>query len=381
MKKLVLLSFVIVTTSINGQDLLMQSNKDSVNHQNESDSMTMNAKLVDVSRKFENNAETAKNYALINITVKEDKMCFKPVKIYFNNSLICEYDVIVDMNFSYKVYNNGKIVINSQLGDLEITRVTSIINVDFGISYYLEIAFSDKKKQGVITKLKETNIPDEVLPSGTVTDIEGNVYNTIIIGEQTWMKENLKVTKFNDGNAINLVTDNVAWSKYEAPAYCWYNNDSTNKDIYGALYNRLTISEKVCPDGWHVPSDNNWFKLEMYLGVGGVDVTFAWLESAPYSWIGVEEGGKLKENSHYWNNPNKSATNTSGFSGRPGGVRGIDGKFGYLGHSGVWWTASDKMVTLRLVHLYRLLQFDHSDIWRSYSDRNSFGLSIRCLKD
>jgi len=95
--------------------------------------------------------------------------------------------------------------------------------------------------------------------TGTVTDADGNIYNTVTIGTQTWMVENLKVTKYNDGTAIPLVTDNTAWSNLTTPGYCWYNNDAaTNKNTYGGLYNFYTVNTgKLAPTGWHVPPMQN----------------------------------------------------------------------------------------------------------------------------
>ena len=110
----------------------------------------------------------------------------------------------------------------------------------------------------------------------SITDKDGNVYTSVTIGTQVWMKENLKTTKYNDGTAIPLVTDGAAWESLTTPGYCWYNNDAaTYKATYGALYNRYTAnSGKLCPAGWHVPADSEWTTLTDYLinngyGYGG----------------------------------------------------------------------------------------------------------------
>jgi uncharacterized protein (TIGR02145 family) len=106
------------------------------------------------------------------------------------------------------------------------------------------------------------------LQAQTVKDIDGNVYKTVTIGKQIWMEENLKTTKYNDGRAIPLVTNNTSWIALTTPAYCWYNNDSTaNKKTYGALYNWYTVNtKKLCPTGWHIPSDTEFEILSTYLG-------------------------------------------------------------------------------------------------------------------
>jgi uncharacterized protein (TIGR02145 family) len=107
-----------------------------------------------------------------------------------------------------------------------------------------------------------------VLQAQNVTDIEGNDYTTVTIGTQTWMGENLKTTKLTDGESIPKITDNAAWPNLATPAYCWYNNDETaHKKIYGALYNWYTVNTgKLCPTGWHIPSDDEWKTMIAFLG-------------------------------------------------------------------------------------------------------------------
>jgi len=110
-------------------------------------------------------------------------------------------------------------------------------------------------------KEKDSNLP---------TDGDGNVYDTVVIGTQTWLTENLKTTKYTNGTSIRLVTDNTEWSELELPAYCWYNNDPTYKDTYGALYNWYTAKlELLCPVGWHTPTEEEWTTLINNLGDEG----------------------------------------------------------------------------------------------------------------
>jgi uncharacterized protein (TIGR02145 family) len=161
----------------------------------------------------------------------------------------------------------------------------------------------------------------------TLTDIDGNVYSTVTIGTQTWMAENLKTTKYNDDTAVPNVTDETEWANLTTGAYCWYdNNASAYKATYGALYNWYAINTgKLCPTGWHVPSDAEWLTLENYLG--GEDVA----------------GGKLKEaGTTHWLSPNTGATNETGFTGLPGGFRWDWGtEFWPIGQSGFWWLATE----------------------------------------
>ncbi|MCD4731894.1 MAG: PKD domain-containing protein, partial [Bacteroidales bacterium] len=164
-------------------------------------------------------------------------------------------------------------------------------------------------------------------PTGTVTDIEGKVYQTVQIGSQEWMSENLATTKYNDGSEIPFVPDDDEWSSLSSPGYCWYLHEidcygikqeryMNAGETYGALYNGYAAnSDKLCPTGWHVPSDDEWKKLEIYLGMDKNDADST-------QWRGTNEGGKLKELGYAkWHEPNTGATNETGFSAFPGGDR------------------------------------------------------------
>lgn len=198
-------------------------------------------------------------------------------------------------------------------------------------------------------------------PLTTVSDIDGNVYHPIKIGNQIWMVENLKTTKFSDGVRIDNIKDNTSWNNLTSPAYCWYANDVANKTVYGALYNWYSVNTgKLCPSGWHVPSDEEWTIMTTLLG--GENIA----------------GGKLKEagNAH-WINSNLGATNESGFTALPGGNRIFNGVFDYEGVRGSWWTATD--FDSRTAW-QRVMYCIYGDVSRSnYYMR--FGFSVRCLKD
>ncbi len=200
----------------------------------------------------------------------------------------------------------------------------------------------------------------------SVTDIEGNIYKTVTIGNQTWMAENLKTTKYNDGMAIPLVADNAAWTNRDSialtnPAFYWYNNDSTYKNTYGALYNGYAVKTgKLCPTGWHVPTDTEWSELTTYLG--GEDVA----------------GGKLKESgTSHWESPNYGATNESGFNALPGGYRSMDGIFNIINNGGSWWTSTD-FNTERI--WIRGMNTNIELVFKGPAEKPG-GLSVRCLKD
>jgi len=199
-------------------------------------------------------------------------------------------------------------------------------------------------------------------PLSTVTDYDGNVYPTVTIGTQTWMAENLKTTKYNDGTAIPLVTNSTEWSNLTTPGYCWYNNDEASyKNTYGALYNWYTVNtEKLCPTGWHVPTDSEWVTLTDYLG--GISVA----------------GGKLKETgTTHWKNPNTGATNESGFTALPGGYRSNDGAFDDVGYYGSWWSSTEYSTT----NAYsRRLYYNYAYFYRLYYNKK-LGYSVRCVRD
>jgi uncharacterized protein (TIGR02145 family) len=206
---------------------------------------------------------------------------------------------------------------------------------------------------------------------GSMTDQAGNVYKTVEIGTQTWMAENLKTTKFNDNSSIPNVTGNSAWSNLTTPGYCWYNNDeATNKPLYGALYNWYAAKTgKLCPTGWHVPTDTESKTLEMSLGMtqSQADVTL---------WRGTNEGDQMKSTTGWKTGEN--GTNTSGFSALPGGYRyHQNGEFNNIGELGYWWCFNESAPTLGY---YRRLDGNNDGVYRD-GTLKAAGKYIRCVKD
>jgi uncharacterized protein (TIGR02145 family) len=200
--------------------------------------------------------------------------------------------------------------------------------------------------------------------SQTVTDIDGNVYNTITIGTQVWMAENLKTTKFNDGTDLTYLSERLDTT----PWYCWYDSAEVNFTTFGALYNwyainTTTVSGKnVCPIGWHVPDDNEWTTLTNYLGGDNI------------------AGGKMKEiGTTHWDSSNTGATNEIGFTALPGGARYCippSINFYQIGRCGYWWISSEED------GLSWFLRIDSEDIDvnRYRYDRYWSGYSVRCVK-
>ena len=180
------------------------------------------------------------------------------------------------------------------------------------------------------------------------------------------MAENLKVSKYSDGTTIPNITDNNEWQKWLKSAWAYYNNDEANNAKYGKLYNWYAVSKtsngnkNVCPTGWHVPTDAEWTVLTDYLGGESV------------------AGGKLKEvGTTNWNSPNSDATNTSLFTGLPGGLRSNNGFSGAIGDYGYWWSSSEYNTNNACYCSLRVFNGDAS--------RNNLykrdGLSVRCLRD
>lgn len=200
------------------------------------------------------------------------------------------------------------------------------------------------------------------IPAQTVTDTDGNKYPVITIGKQTWMAENLKTTKFNDGKAILFVTDDKKWKSMEKPAYCWLNNDIANKDVYGALYNWYTVNtRKICPTGWHVPSKSEWEIMKKSLG----DESIA--------------GAKLKEaGSDHWKNSILISTDELGFTALPGGMRLMEGIFPESPNSyAVWWSTTEfSKIAAWNVGLF----YSDSKVY-SGNDNKKSGFSVRCIRD
>ena len=215
------------------------------------------------------------------------------------------------------------------------------------------------------------------LTYGSVTDIDGNSYKTIAIGTQEWMAENLKTTRFNDGALIPLVTDNVAWDNLKTPGYCWFENDeAVFRNIYGGYYNWYSVfTERLCPTGWHVPSEEDWKVLKMTLGMTEEQAT------STYGPSGTTEGDKLKETGTInWMEGSTAATNESGFTALPGGTRiDIDAKFFGEGSGAGWWS-SDPFMDYGMAWSHHLT-YNSSLIYRSDMLFKVNGLNIRCIKD
>lgn len=193
--------------------------------------------------------------------------------------------------------------------------------------------------------------------SGTgVTDVEGNAYKTVILGKQEWMMDNLKVTKYRNGNPIPHIQDSTVWNAWNNGAYVFYKNDTK----HGVLYNWMAVMDQrgICPTGWHVPVSSEWDSLAKFLG--GEEVA----------------GGKMKARLH-WETPNAAATNESSFHALPKGMYGVNGSFNNIGKNAYWWSASEND---KVSAWGREIGFNESGLYAGHGDKHD-GLSVRCLKD
>lgn len=191
-----------------------------------------------------------------------------------------------------------------------------------------------------------------------LTDIDGNVYNTVVIGTQVWMAENLRTTHLKNGAEIPLVESDTAWANLMTPGYCWYGDYEAffRLNHYGALYNFYAVSTgKLCPQGWHVPDIDEWYTLITYLGN---DIA----------------GGKMKETGTLnWLQPNSGATNESGFNALPGGFRNTYYKdYKRFRVSGYFWH-SNRSDAMRV-------EYNFTDVIHSSLQLND-GASVRCVRD
>lgn len=207
----------------------------------------------------------------------------------------------------------------------------------------------------------------------SITDYDGNVYQTVVIGDQEWMAENLKVKHNSNGTEIPLVQSSSEWDDlgWTEKAYCMYDSSTSSIDTYGGLYTWTAAMDSavssdlnpsgvqgVCPDGWHLPSNAEWLELSQYLSSNA--------------------GGKLKEaGTSHWNSPNTGATNESGFTALPGGIRYQDGNFGAIGDMGTWWTSSENNAAAAW---RRTLQFVAGSVGTGQIHKAA-GLSVRCVKN
>ena len=201
----------------------------------------------------------------------------------------------------------------------------------------------------------------EILEGSKVKDIDGNVYLTVTIGDQIWMKENLRTSTYKDGTPIVEVADSATWVNLTSGAYCWYNNDSANNEIpYGKLYNWYTVeTDKLCPSGWHVATNAEWNALITFLGGASV------------------AGEKLKEAGITHWNTNSGATNSSGFTALPNFRNNFAVFHPEPGKHGLIWTAT----SFDADNAYQVRMDTYDNETENYGDPKKSGYYVRCIKE
>jgi uncharacterized protein (TIGR02145 family) len=237
------------------------------------------------------------------------------------------------------------------------TFTSNITGLTAETTYYVRAYATNSEGTGYGSAKSFTT---EEVQTGTVTDIDGNTYQTVKIGDQRWMSENLKVTHYRNGDSIPNVIDR--WYGLTIGVYCNYDFDTNNAVTYGSLYNWYAVndSRNIAPEGWHIPSDNEWQTLVDYLGGDLV------------------AGGKMKETgTTHWHNPNTGATNESGFSALPGGFRNNLGDFWDMGTYADFWSSTAYSSG---VAWYRKLGNASSGVGR-YNILKEIGFSVRCIRD
>jgi uncharacterized protein (TIGR02145 family) len=271
-------------------------------------------------------------------------------------------------------YGNTVTATQSPVTGNSITNVSiNISGLTAGMTYHFRI-----KAANSFGTTYGSDVTFTTAASGTVTDVDGNIYNTITIGTQVWMKENLKTTKYRNGDSIGTTTPaTLDISGESTPKYQWaYDGNESNVATYGRLYTwyAITDSRNVCPSGWHVPTDAEWTTLFNYLtnngyGYGGSGSNIAKSMAATSGWTTNTTAGTVGND--------QASNNSSGFSALPGGYRLLNGAYDLIGGFGYWWSSTEYDST---VAWNRFMTYNYSDVLRNYPNKQS-GFSVRCLRD
>jgi uncharacterized protein (TIGR02145 family) len=206
---------------------------------------------------------------------------------------------------------------------------------------------------------------DSFSTNDNIKDEDGNIYNLVTIGEQEWMAENLRTSKYEDGTTIPNITDDSQWKTLTTGSWGNYENNSQNDSAYGKLYNWYAVHDprNICPTGWHVPTDAEWTTLTDYLIANGHSGAEVSVLKANFGW-------------NYYKGQNGNGTDVFGWAGLPGGYRSSSGKFYNIGERGHWWSSSQYISEA----WYRGLISDDLGVDKSrYNKRGGF--SVRCIKD
>lgn len=327
-------------------------------------------------------------------TVTTDRKLTIPSVKTANVSSVGEYDAVlggaVQDNGGSEITSYGVCWAKTPGPDIEGEHIsfsegtgpyfTSIANLELSTIYYVR-AFATNSTglaYGNEVKFRTNDTP--------LTDIDGNVYPTVVIGEQVWMTKNLAVSRYADGREVPFVPQDEWWDslRVDEKGYCFYNNSSSNLAIYGALYSwsaavngqdslspEMQFIQGVCPDGWHLPSDADWLELETSLGMPVQEAnTEGWRGSI---------GGKLKSAGRdHWLTPNEGATNETRFTALPAGDRFPDGLYFNLRYTTLFWTSTSYDEETAWA---RGLGYAVTTMYRGHEDTKNWGFSVRCVRD
>ncbi|MEN9332380.1 MAG: hypothetical protein RLZZ94_1470 [Bacteroidota bacterium] len=221
------------------------------------------------------------------------------------------------------------------------------------------------------SKLKEIS-KDDSIPT-LVKDVDGNIYHTVVIGDQVWLQENLRTRKYRNGKLIAKNLTNAQWGLNKTGACAVYDNDTIKENAFGLLYNWYAVANPagLCPVGWHVGKDTDWNAMVKYLDDYADTTELKRVQSEV-------AGGQLKEiGITHWASPNTGATGTANFLGFSGGNKSVDGKCNDVGAYGYWWTAT---ASSNAEAYGRLLSYFNSNIDRFKTSKN-LGFSVRCVRN
>jgi uncharacterized protein (TIGR02145 family) len=345
-----------LATKLNGTDTVSLSNRINANNAN-TNSGSSDTSLLNLTSRFSTKLNITDTASLSNrIDTKLTKTDTASLSNRIDLKLTKTDTASLSNRIDGKLTKTDTASLSNRI-DLKLTKTDTAVM----LSAYL------RKTDAIITDLQNQvallSSYTSLLASGLV-DIDGNNYPVVKIGNQIWMKENLRVSQYRNGVSIPIVTDATAWGSLTTGGRSWNNNDSY-ENPYGNLYNWHAVADSrgLCPTGWHVPTDAEWTTLTTYLGGESV------------------AGGKMKTiGTTYWNSPNTGATNESGFSALPGGFRFNDGSFLNVRLSAFFWSATEYDNNYAW---YRILHYYYGVVYRNNppSYYKSVGASVRCLRD